>query len=127
MQKTITTILILTLFIIQLWCETGGAGEDSMSQFDLKHKELIAKANASVAKARLLAEKESKERKERSEQRSLQIGWGGRSEKIRTYNYPQDRITDHRIKKSWHGIDKILDGELDPIIAAFKEEEKKQE
>ncbi|MBU1149151.1 peptide chain release factor 1 [Patescibacteria group bacterium] len=79
-----------------------------------------------VLRSRLLAEKESKERKERSEQRSLQIGWGTRSEKIRTYNYPQDRVTDHRIKQSWHGIDKILDGELEPIITAFKQEEKKE-
>lgn len=79
-----------------------------------------------VLRSRLLAEKEAKEKKERSEQRSLQIGFGMRSEKIRTYNYPQDRITDHRIKKSWHGIDKILDGELETIISTFKEEEKKE-
>ena len=79
-----------------------------------------------VLRSRLLAEKDEKERKERSEQRSLQIGFGMRSEKIRTYNYPQDRVTDHRIKKSWHGISKILDGDLEPIIQAFKEEEKKQ-
>jgi len=39
-----------------------------------------------------------------------------RAEKIRTYNFPQDRITDHRVKKSWHNIEKIMAGNLDPLI-----------
>ncbi len=94
--------------------------QDEKSQIKNRQKAM------KVLRSRLLAEKEAKEKKERSEQRSLQIGWGMRAEKIRTYNYPQDRITDHRIKKSWHGIDKILDGELEPIIKAFHEEEKKE-
>lgn len=54
-----------------------------------------------------------------SEQRSLQVGTGERSEKIRTYNFPQNRVTEHRIGKSWHNLEKILEGDLDDIIKAL--------
>jgi len=57
-----------------------------------------------------------------SAERKSQIGTADRSEKIRTYNYLQDRITDHRIKKNWHGMERILAGEMGPMVADLQEE-----
>lgn len=65
------------------------------------------------------AEKEARE-KEIGGMRREQIGTGERAEKIRTYNFPQDRITDHRIKKKWGNIESIMEGNLDQIVRAFK-------
>ena len=63
------------------------------------------------------------ETKQLSGERKAQIGWAKRAEKIRTYNFPQDRVTDHRIKKSWHNIEKIMAGNLNTIISALTKSE----
>jgi len=76
----------------------------------------------SILMAKLEQKKEQEEMAEASKERSQLVGTGDRSEKIRTYNFPQDRITDHRIKKSWSNIDKILGGDLEIIIEEFKKE-----
>jgi peptide chain release factor 1 len=72
-----------------------------------------------VLRSRILAEQEEKRMKELGDERKSQIGTGDRSEKIRTYNFPQDRITDHRIKESWSNISSILDGNLKLKISNF--------
>ena len=77
-----------------------------------------------LLEAKLLQQKQEEEQKEVSGERKAQIGTADRSEKIRTYNFPQDRITDHRIKKSWSNIEKILQGELDEITEALLELDK---
>lgn len=72
-----------------------------------------------ILTAKLQALKEEEEAKKYAGERKNQIGTGDRSEKIRTYNFPQDRITDHRIKKSWHNLPKIMLGEWEPIFESL--------
>lgn len=73
-----------------------------------------------ILSAKLQQLEEEKEAKKYSGERKNQIGTGDRSEKIRTYNFPQDRITDHRIKKSWHNLPKIMEGGIGEIIKSIK-------
>lgn len=88
--------------------------QDQKSQHQNKDKAM------QVLRSRLLQKIEEEKQTKESTERKNQIGTGDRSEKIRTYNFPQDRITDHRIKKSWHSIDKIMNGEIDMIIKELK-------
>lgn len=73
-----------------------------------------------ILRARLLQKKQEEEAQRRGDLRKQQIGTGERSEKIRTYNFPQDRATDHRIKKSWSGLARIMDGDIDAILSSLK-------
>ena len=75
-----------------------------------------------MLKSRLQQLEDEKRAREASAERASQVGTMDRSEKIRTYNFPQDRITDHRIKKSWSNIEKVMQGNLDEIIEALHAE-----
>lgn len=77
-----------------------------------------------VLRSRLYVQKQEAEMAKRSAERKGQIGTAMRSEKVRTYNYPQNRITDHRLGKSWHNLEKIIEGDLDIIIKTFTKIEK---
>jgi len=70
----------------------------------------------SILEAKLLEKKEKEEMMKISQERRAQIGKAQRAEKIRTYNFPQNRVTDHRIKKSFHNLEEILEGKLEPIV-----------
>jgi peptide chain release factor 1 len=74
----------------------------------------------SILASRLQQIQDEEEAKERSETRAGQIGTGDRSEKIRTYNFPQDRVTDHRIKESWSNIEGIMRGEIASILEVLE-------
>ncbi len=79
-----------------------------------------------ILRSRLYEHHESKKRAERDSQRSAMIGSGDRSSKIRTYNFPQNRVTDHRIGLSLYNLEKILAGDLTEVVAALKEHDRQQ-
>jgi peptide chain release factor 1 len=91
---------------------TGTIVECQEERSQLKNREKAL----SMLKTRLFKMMEEQQVQNITELRSNQVGTGDRSEKIRTYNFPQDRITDHRVKKSWGNIDDILGGNLDKIL-----------
>lgn len=74
----------------------------------------------SILRARILENKQEEEESKIGSKRKAQIGRAKRVEKIRTYNFPQDRVTDHRIKKSWHNIEKIMNGGLDKMVKTLQ-------
>ena len=94
--------------------------QDERSQHKNKQKAMA------MLRARLYEAEEERKSAEITKDRRAQIGSAERSEKIRTYNYPQDRITDHRINQSFHGVPRVMDGELDDIIDTLvtREEER---
>ena len=69
-----------------------------------------------ILRAKIYQQQQEKQRAETAAERREQIGTAMRAEKIRTYNFPQNRITDHRIGKSWHNLEDILEGKLDKPI-----------
>ena len=94
--------------------------QDEKSQ--LKNKDKAMK----ILRSRLLAAKQEEEAKKRGDARRSQIGTGDRSEKIRTYNFPQDRITDHRIKFSTSNMPKFMDGNIDEMLQKLLEAEQQK-
>ncbi len=89
--------------------------QDERSQHKNKAKALR------VLRARLLDHLERKREEETARERKSQVGTGGRSEKIRTYNFPQNRVSDHRINLTLHKLDAILNGDLDRLTEALSE------
>ncbi|MBI2482195.1 MAG: PCRF domain-containing protein [Candidatus Vogelbacteria bacterium] len=95
---------------------TGLVVRSQSERFQARNKEKALE----ILQAKLAVVQEETEAKNLSVERKSQIGTGDRSEKIRTYNVLQDRVTDHRVKESWHGIETIFEGQIDRIIQAFK-------
>lgn len=94
--------------------------QDEKSQLQNREKALR------IMRARLLSAEQDRIAQERADVRSAQIGTGDRSEKIRTYNFPQSRITDHRIGLSVHNLADVLSGDLEEVLAALVDEEQRR-
>ncbi|HUH06633.1 MAG TPA: peptide chain release factor 1 [Egibacteraceae bacterium] len=94
--------------------------QDEKSQIQNREKALR------ILRSRLLQAEQERAMRERADVRSAQIGTGDRSEKIRTYNFPQSRITDHRIGLTVHNVGEVLDGELGQITGALTDEEQRR-
>ncbi len=94
--------------------------QDERSQLKNKEKAM------SVLRSRLLAREVQRQRDEVSANRRSQVGSGDRSERVRTYNFPQNRVTDHRISLTSHNLEQVLDGDLDEFIGSLIEREQAQ-
>jgi peptide chain release factor 1 len=95
--------------------------QDEKSQLKNKNKGM------KVLRSRLLDQMIAEQEAERARERKTQVGTGDRSAKIRTYNFPQNRVTDHRIGLTLHSLGEVLEGELDELVSALrmaKEEER---
>src|SRR5881409_1166079 len=94
--------------------------QDQKSQLQNKIKAL------EILRSRLLDRMVAEQEATRARARRAQVGTGDRSQKVRTYNFPQNRVTDHRIKITTHNIDEVMDGRLDELIAALKSAQEKE-
>lgn len=93
---------------------------DERSQLKNKNKAM------KVLRSRLLEQKEREEREKYAANRKNQVGSGDRSERIRTYNFPQGRMTDHRINLTLYSLDELMEGNLSPVVGSLQEADKKE-
>ena len=78
-----------------------------------------------ILRSRLLEMETEKQHAERTAERRAMVRSGDRSEKIRTYNFPQSRLTDHRLERSWHKLAEIMEGAVGPVFEALRAEQKR--
>jgi peptide chain release factor 1 len=107
--------------ITHLPTNTVVAMQDEKSQIQNRAKAMV------VLRSRLLRAEQDRQSAELSETRRSQVGGGGRSEKIRTYNYKENRVTDHRIGLTLYKLDKVLVGELDEIVDALRSDDRSRQ
>ncbi|MCD5397200.1 MAG: PCRF domain-containing protein [Candidatus Pacebacteria bacterium] len=92
-----------------------------VSASQTERNQLLNKENAmAILEAKILEKQQEESIEDLGDKRKTQVKWAKRAEKMRTYNFPQDRLTDHRINKKWHNLENILDGNLEKIIKSFQ-------
>lgn len=95
---------------------TGISVRCTIERSQLKNRERALE----MLQARLDQMAQEEDDKKHASEKKSQVGTGDRSEKIRTYNFPQDRVTDHRIRESWHGLPKIMQGDIGALVTALQ-------
>jgi len=111
---------------VRIWYRKGTPDELEVKCQDERSQTKNYERAMRILRSRLFERQQERLHKERAEARKGQIGSGGRNDRIRTYNFPQNRVTDHRINLTLHSLDAVIAGELDPVISALREYDKKQ-
>lgn len=111
---------------VRIWYKKGTPDELEVKCQDERSQSKNYDRAMRILRSRLFERQQEKLHKERAEARKGQIGTGGRNDRIRTYNFPQNRVTDHRINLTMHSLDGVIAGELEAVIQALREYDKKQ-
>jgi peptide chain release factor 1 len=111
---------------VRIWYKKGTSDEVEVKCQDERSQHKNRERGMRILRSRIYERQQQKLHRERAEQRRSLIGSGDRSDRIRTYNFPQNRVTDHRINLTLHKLDSVIMGELGDVVAALKEFDKKQ-
>ena len=111
---------------VRIWYKKGTPDEFEVKCQDERSQSKNYDRAMRILRSRVFERQQEKLHKERADQRKSLIGSGDRSERIRTYNFPQNRVTDHRINESWYKLDAIIAGNMSDVVDAMRAQEKKQ-
>jgi peptide chain release factor 1 len=111
---------------VRIWYRKGTPDEMEVKCQDERSQAKNYERAMRILRSRLFERQQEKLHRERAEARKGQIGSGGRNDRIRTYNFPQNRVTDHRINLTLHTLDSVIMGQLDPVVQALREYDRKQ-
>jgi peptide chain release factor 1 len=111
---------------VRIWYKKGTPDEVEVKCQDERSQHKNRERGMRILRSRIYERQQQKLHRERAEQRRSLIGSGDRSDRIRTYNFPQNRVTDHRINLTLHKLDFVIMGELGEVVAALKEYDKRQ-
>jgi peptide chain release factor 1 len=111
---------------VRIWYRKGTVDELEVKCQDERSQSKNYDRAMRVLRSRLFERQQEKLHKERADARKGQIGSGGRNDRIRTYNFPQNRVTDHRINLTMHSLDTVIVGQMDQLIQALRDYDKKK-
>jgi peptide chain release factor 1 len=111
---------------VRIWYKKGTPDEMEVKCQDERSQTKNYERAMRVLRSRLFERQQEKLHKQRADARKGQIGSGGRTDRIRTYNFPQNRVTEHRIDLSLQTLDLVIMGQLDPVIQALRDYDRKQ-